>query len=113
MRNEFADAGIKRRLLGQQIVAGRFRLDDLVAWRHQVRLDHIVVVLDARRVGVVPARRTAGAIGTNTVITPAVGAKCIDRADRYRKSRDPRRMDSTEYLVSIQLAVISGSRANH
>src|SRR5581483_7297827 len=88
--------------------------DQLVARRHEVGLDQVVIVLHPAVVVVISTGRAARAVGRHRVIGPGVGAEGVGRADRDHRRVVTGRVNRAVDLLPLRiLAVVAGGAHHH
>ena len=94
-----------------QIIVGRLSVDDFVTRRYNVRLDQVVVVLQALRVYIAAARRPARTVRGDDVVAAFVGAEGVGSPHRKRRWFIARRVHlAINLLPGVVDAVITNGR---
>src|SRR5438067_13381215 len=95
----------------QQQVIGGGGADDLVSGRNQIRLEQIVVVVDAVCFRPRATGRPARTVGSHRVVAAAIATEGVHGADRNRGRLVSRRMNlSIDLLSGAALPVVTSGR---
>src|SRR2546429_8484483 len=113
MVSERTNSRVQIRVHSQQVVTGRRSTHDFVPWRHEVRLDEIIVVPDVVWISPITPSWASRTVRGYRIVTARIGAEGIGSAYRYRGRLVPRSMDLTiEFVAAVVLAIIS-RRGDH